>query len=230
MEKIEMTVEVGRNSGKGVARSLRREGKVPGVLYGRSPAVALSIEKKPLLKLLNGGGGAEHSLLNLNLAGATENATRWAVIKDYQVDPVRNELLHVDFIEVDLEKKIKVQVKIVPEGTPAGVKMGGILQRLLRAVEVECLPTDMPGTITVDVSALEMGQSLHVSDLPIPEDAVILTPITETVLLVAEPRKAAVEAEEAEAEEVAEAGEEPAAAEGEAKPEGEEKAGEKEES
>jgi large subunit ribosomal protein L25 len=129
-------------------------------------------------------------------------------MKDYQVDPTRRELLHADFFEVLLTEKVKVNVHIIPTGEPVGVKRdSGILQNLMRDIEIECLPDRIPGHIKIDISGLEIGQSFHVSDLPIGEGIKILTDPEEVIVNVIAPaveEVAPVAAEVAAAPEVAE--------------------------
>ncbi len=109
------------------------------------------------------------------------------LVKDYQLDPVTSELLHVDFLEVSLEKDVKVTVPLVISKQPAGMKIGGILQYRLREVEVECLPTQIPDKIEVDAEFIEIGDSLHVRDIPTQEGVKILTDPGEVILTVSAP-------------------------------------------
>ncbi|KPJ97607.1 MAG: hypothetical protein AMK71_13030, partial [Nitrospira bacterium SG8_35_4] len=126
------------------------------------------------------------------------------LIKDYQMDPVSDELLHVDFIEVSLLENVNVTVPLVIIKEPAGVKMGGILEHRMREIEVECLPTQIPEKIEIDAGHIEIGHSLHVSDLTAPEGAKIISDESEVILSVSAPRveeEAPAEGAEAEAAE-----------------------------
>jgi large subunit ribosomal protein L25 len=151
--------------GKGVARRLREAGNVPAVYYGRGEEpVALSVHGKELEAILHGGAGS-NVIVDLKVEGDAA-ADRKALLREIQRHPVRGNILHVDLQHISLSEKITVEVPIVLLGTPIGVKDGGgILEHLLREVEVECLPTDIPDKLTVDVSHLNIGDSVHVSDL-----------------------------------------------------------------
>jgi len=172
--------------GKGVARKLRAAGQVPGVFYGRgAPAIPLTIGTKELEGVLAGADGG-NVIVDLKVDGA-EAADRKAIIREVQRDPVAGSILHVDLMHISLTERITVEVPVVLVGVPVGVKDGGgILEYLLRDVEVECLPTDIPAHIDVDVSALAIGQSIHVSDLAA-DRVTILTELDRTVATVVPP-------------------------------------------
>lgn len=205
--------------GKSAARRLRAGGGVPAVYYGRGEnPIPLTVDAKDIDTLLHAGGGS-NVIVDLQVEGdaATE---RKALIREIQRDPVAGNIVHLDFQRISLTEKITVEVPIELVGVPTGVKDGGgILEHLLREVEVECLPTDIPATITVDVSALAIGDSLHVSDLSamgveILTDAqrTIVTVVPPTVLEEVKPAEA--EAAVTEPELVKEKKEEETAAEG----------------
>lgn len=153
------------DAGKGVARRLRAAGRVPGVFYGRGePAIPLTLSGKDLEEVLTGTEGG-NVIVDLKVDGA-EAADRKALIREIQRDPVAGSILHVDLLHISLTEEIIVEVPVVLVGIPVGVKDGGgILEQPLREVEVKCLPTDIPAHIDVDVSALGIGDSVHVSDL-----------------------------------------------------------------
>ncbi len=153
--------------GKGVARRLREAGNVPAIYYGRGEEpVALTVQVKELETLLHGSAGS-NVIVDLKVEGAAA-ADRKAILREIQRHPVRGNILHVDLQHISLSERITVEVPIVLVGVPTGVKDGGgILEHLLREVEVECLPTDIPEKLTVDVSNLNIGESVHVSDLVI---------------------------------------------------------------
>jgi large subunit ribosomal protein L25 len=225
MEKILVKADKRPEIGKGSARSLRRQGVLPAIVYGVSESTPIKIESRQMTKLITSGVG-EHSLLTIELnEGGKKSSEHPVLIKDYQMDPVSDELLHVDFIEVSLEKLVNVTVSLVIAKEPAGVKMGGILERRLREVEVECLPMQIPDKFEIDAGHIEIGQSLHVSDLIAPEGAKIITDQDEVVLSVSAPR---IE-EEAPAEAAEEEAAEPELVKGKGKEEGEEKPAEEKE-
>ncbi len=153
--------------GKGVARRLREAGNVPAIYYGRGEEpVALTLQVKELETLIHGSAGS-NVIVDLKVEGAAA-ADRKAILREIQRHPVRGNILHVDLQHISLSERITVEVPVVLVGVPTGVKDGGgILEHLLREVEVECLPTDIPEKLTVDVSNLNIGESVHVSDLVI---------------------------------------------------------------
>ncbi|MBI5026157.1 MAG: 50S ribosomal protein L25 [Nitrospirae bacterium] len=186
MEKIILIAEKREGAGKGIARSLRRQGMLPAVLYGGGSATSIKLQKKDVSKLINSGAG-EHALITLQLKDKDTTTDHWAIIKDYEADPVVSELLHVDFMEVSLDKKIQVTVPVILTAEPMGIKKGGILQHHLRDVGVECLPTQIPESIEIDASSIDIGGSIHVSDLAVREGIKILVEPDEVVLTVTAP-------------------------------------------
>lgn len=194
MEKILLKADTRTETGKGVARTLRREDMVPAVMYGEGKSFMLKLDRKEVLKLLHSGAG-EHALITLQLnEGASGISEHPVLIKDYQREPLTDELLHVDFLEVSLKKRINVTVPLVITREPAGIKMGGIMQHRIREVEVECLPTQIPDKIEIDAGNVELGHSLHVSDIPPMEGIKIITDPTEVILSVAAPKEEAAPA------------------------------------
>lgn len=172
MEKMSIQAEKREEQGKGAARSLRRNGKVPATLYRGGNAQSIQLSRKELAKLINSVGG-EQVMVDLQFA---DGVNKLALLKDFQVDPVRSELLHSDFFEVSLTEAIKITVHVATHGEPVGVKRdGGILQHPLREILIECFPDKIPGKIDIDISKLEIGQAIHVSDLKLEEGIKILT-------------------------------------------------------
>lgn len=183
MERVSITAYKREATGKGVARSLRRNGELPAVIYRAGKSEAIKIPQVEFVKLLKKTKG-ENILINLQFP----EGNRLAVIKDYQFDPVTGELLHTDFQEVLLTETVRVTVKVITTGIPKGVKeQGGILQHTLRELEIEALPDKIPGHIEVDVSDLAVGQSIHVSDLKLEEGIKILTDREEAIATVTVP-------------------------------------------
>lgn len=185
MEKIALTARVREKTGKGVARGLRRNAAIPAVLYSHGKSTPISIGSKDITKVLSTEGG-EHALINLTLEGS-DARERMALIKDYQVDPIRGAIMHVDLMEVAMTEKVRVSVAIHVTGTAPGVKEGGILQLALREVEVECLPNQIPDFIEVNVSALKVNDSLHVRDIKAPDGVRILDEPDATVVTIQPP-------------------------------------------
>jgi len=203
MERLTLSVEKREEKGKGAVRELRRKDVIPAVLYRGGDSLPIKIPKKEISGFINTTAGIQ-TIINLQFS---DGASKLALMKDYQVDPTKRELLHVDFFEVSLTEKVKVRVHIATTGEPIGVKRdGGILQNLLREVEIECLPDRIPGHIKVDISGLEIGQSLHVGDLQLGEGIKILTESSEVIANVIAPvvEEVVAPAEEVAAPEVAE--------------------------
>ena len=160
--------------GKGVARKLRQTGSIPAVYYGRGEdPIVLTVVVKELEEVILKAEGS-NVIVDLKVDG-DGGSDRKALIREIQRDPVGGHILHLDLQHISLTERITVEVPIVLTGIPIGVKDGGgILEHLLREVEVECLPTDVPSRLDIDVSELNIGDSLHVSDLKT-EKATILT-------------------------------------------------------
>lgn len=204
MQKVLLKAQNRTERGKGGARHLRRLDMLPAVLYSKGKSTPITVGKKDVTRLMVSGGG-EHALITIELADSKGGKKdHWALVKDYQADPVKKELLHVDFIEISLKKKIKTVIPIIITKEPIGVKQGGILQQQMRDVEVECLPTQIPEGIEVDASSLDIGDNLHVSDLSPTEGVKILTDPHETILSVFAPIVEEAAPEAAEEEEAAE--------------------------
>jgi len=186
MERVALTAQVREKAGKGVARGLRRDARVPAVLYSHGKSMPISMVNKDVTKILNIEGG-EHALINLKLEGAKESGERMALIKDYQVDPRSGALMHLDLMEVAMNEKVKIQVAVHITGNAIGVKEGGIFQYGLRTLEVECLPNQIPDNIEVNITNLKVNESLHVRDITAPEGVRILTDGDSTVATIQPP-------------------------------------------
>lgn len=235
MDKITLKAEKRIETGKGAARSLRRQGLLPAVLYIGSGSTPIKLNRKEIAKLMS-SGAAERTLITMELKNNGGTTEHLSLIKDYDVDPVRNELLHVDFMEISMEKKIKITIPVIITKEPIGIKKGGIMQQIMREILIECLPTSFPDKIELDASALEIGHSLHVSDIAVPEGiklmsdshAVIVTVSAPAVEEVAPAAAAApVEGAPAEPELIKKTKTKEEQAEEEAKPQKEQKAKEK---
>ena len=222
MERVVLEAEDRTELGKGPVRALRRAGYTPAVLYRAGRSRPIKLKKRELVKFINTTMG-EQVMITLKFP----NEEKLALLKDYQVDPVKNELLHPDFYEVSLKEKVRVTVEIVLTGEPVGVKReGGILQHGLTEIEIECLPEAIPPHIEVDVTALRAGESIHVGDLNLPEGIRVLEDPKEVLATVTEPTAEAEETveevEEAEPEVIKKGKKEEAAEEGEASKESKE--------
>jgi large subunit ribosomal protein L25 len=209
LEQIDLKAQVRKTTGKGPARTLRREGRMPAVLYGqKADSIMLSIDIKEfeqIVKKANIGS----VLLNLQIQNG-QTSTRPAMIKELQTNPVTGAFIHVDFYEIDMQRKITVGVPVVTRGKSAGVEEGGMLQIVRRELEVFCLPTAIPKAIEVDITDLAIGDSIHVREIALPAEVELPEDIDFTVITVVAPK---VE-EEVVAEEELEEGEEAAEEEG----------------
>lgn len=167
MEAIFLEVDTREADGKGPARRLRQQGKLPGVFYGPgTPALPVQMDETTFNRSIRGLEGTH--LIELKSGEAGLNGKK-VLVRDLQEHPVSGRALHVDLLEVPLDRAIEVLVPLHFEGKPEGVTMGGTLQPILREVLVSCLPTQIPEAIEVDVSPLNIGDVLHVNDLAMPE-------------------------------------------------------------
>jgi large subunit ribosomal protein L25 len=210
MSEFVVAAESRTESGKSSNRRLRSRGLIPGVVYGAGKeTVPVAVAPSAITDILRSASG-ENTLFELEVGGGR----RKVILKEFQREPLKGELLHADFFEVALDKPIEVGVHIELLGTPTGVKnQGGILDFITRELEVECLPGDIPDNISLDVSGLELGKHLRVSDVQPPNDKITILTDPEVVIVHVVTPRAEVAAAEEEAEEVeaAEAGAEPEA-------------------
>ena len=185
--KFDLTVAVREQVGKGVARSMRRAGKIPAVLYGQGECLLLTVNPEELVKILKSHAGST-ALISLTVNGAQSKQNRTALLRDYQIDPVTGAVLHADLFEISMSKPIRVKVPIkVTGGIPAGVKEGGVLHHNMRDVHVECLPAALPDHIEVDASALTIGSGIHVKEIGAREGVRFLDDPDQMVVSVAAP-------------------------------------------
>ncbi len=213
-----LTVELRESAGKGVARKLRADGRIPAIFYGkRERSVPIALDPRTLRGLLEKSDAGMNTLINLHVEGGGALEGKTVLIKELQRDPVRGQYLHADLYAVDLEQTLEVSVPIHVTGRPAGVELGGILDHALREVELKCLPLAIPKEIELDVSALEIGDSLHVRDIELPERVTLRSDPDLPVVSIVPP---SVSEEPTPTEEVVE-GEGVVPAEGEAAAEGE---------
>jgi large subunit ribosomal protein L25 len=178
-ERVKLPVQVRESRGSAEARRLRAQGLIPGVIYGRgSDPTAICIEERELRKALTGDHGL-HAILDVALDG---DKSRASILKDYQVDPVRDHLIHFDLQEVRLDQPIQAQVVVELVGEPVGVIEGGVLSQIQREINVEALPLEIPDHLDLDVSAMAIGDTLRLADLPPREGVTYLDDPEETVL------------------------------------------------
>lgn len=174
-------------TGKGVARKLRAAGQVPAVLYGKDmETMHLTVDAHEA-ELLFSSISVASTIVDLNVQG--ENGPTQTLVREVQVHPFKPELLHIDFMRIQAGVAVEVDVPLHLEGIPAGVRVdGGVLEQIAHEIPVKCVPAKIPDAIVVDVTALEIGDSLHVSDLPVDEDVEILLEPERTIVNVSAPR------------------------------------------
>lgn len=203
MNNIELKVETRTTTGNSPARALRRAGRIPAVLYGSgSEPVMLSVDTMEMETIIK-EGSVGRSIFNLAVDGGKK--IRASMIKELQTHPVTRDILHIDFYEVNMDRKVKVMVPVTANGKSVGVEMGGMLQIIRRELEVLCLPNAIPQEIAIDITDLDIGDSVHVEDIALEGDVEIAHEVNFTVLTILSAKKAEAEAAEEEAEEMAEA-------------------------
>ena len=216
-ERVKLPVTERTTLGSAESRRLRRQGLVPGVLYGRAEPVAICIGERDLRAALSTGGGS-HAVLEVAIDGGREHS---AILKEYQRDNVRGTITHVDLQEIRLDQKIHSSVAVTLVGDPVGVKEGGVLSQVTNEVNVEGLPLEIPQHLELDVSGMHIGDTLRLAELQVPAGITLLDDLEATVVAtVTMPTRVEEPAEAVEGEEGAE-GEAPAEAEGEGEAAGE---------
>lgn len=201
MDLIELKTKIRTTTGNGPARRLRMSGQIPAVLYGpKTEPVLLSVNKSDL-ELLFKKGGIGQVVLNLVIQKNGETLTIFAMIKELQTHPVSRNFIHIDFYEVKMDQKITAKIPVVTIGMAKGAELGGMLQIIRRELEVECLPLEVPESIEIDISDLDIGDSVHVRDIRIEGGIEFLEEDDYTVVTVLSPKMEEEEGEEAEEEE-----------------------------
>ena len=175
----ELSGKIREKTGKVATKEVRRNGEIPAVLYGLKDNLSFSVCPDNLKDILTAKG--QNALIDLNLEG---NKKRKVILKEFQSHPLKERWVHVDFLEVDVTKTVKVSVNVHLIGKSAGEKMGGLVNQVIKSIHVECLPVDIPQSVDLDVTAVELGQVLHVSDLSLPDKVKILHQPNEVILSV----------------------------------------------
>ncbi|MFO7839263.1 MAG: 50S ribosomal protein L25/general stress protein Ctc [Desulfosalsimonadaceae bacterium] len=210
MERYQLSATQREQTGKGVARKLRSQGRMPAILYGANiESTPLSVDIHDLEVLLNKVSPSQ-ALLDLQVQNGGRSKTT-VMIKELQMDPVKFKFLHVDFYEVKMDQQITTTVPVAAVGTSKGVEEGGILQIIRRELEVNCLPGDIPEQVEIDITDLDLGDSVHVEDISQSGKIEIPYETNFTILTIVSPameKEEEPEAEEGEEGEEAEGGEE----------------------
>ena len=210
MEATELKACIRTESGKGPARRLREKELIPAVFYGRGQdATLLSVNATDLLKIVK--AKKKNIFIKLLIEG-DKGLEKLSLMKELQIEPVSRRFYHADFYEIRMDHKLTIDVPLRFVGTPVGVQNGGELQHLKRDIKVSCLPTDLPDFIDLDVSGLDIGNSIKVQDIAVPQGLTVLDPGDVGVAMVAFVKVAVPQPEEVaeEAAAPAEGGEEPA--------------------
>ncbi len=184
MERVRLAAEIRRTLGKEAARKLRAAGKVPAILYGRGiEPLPLAVDAKSLEAALRAAAGG-NVLLDVVIRENGNERSELAMIAEVQRHVLRRDILHVDLHRVSLEERVRTWVPVLLRGEAPGVRAGGVLEQHLREVEIEALPTELPSHLELDVSTLQVGETLHARDIRVPPGVTILTPPEETVVTV----------------------------------------------
>ena len=194
MEELVLEAEVREGKGKSYAKKLRKDGLIPAVVYGVDEPVSIQLDPEVLYSLLNTPAGS-NVVFKLKVTGEKKKE-RSVIVKDLNYNVMNDSYVHVDLLEIRMDQKITVSVPIVLEGEAVGIKMGGVLSQVLRELEVECLPVDIPEQIMLDISDVDIGGVLHVRDISIPGNVSLLNVIDDPVLSITAPVEEEEEVEE----------------------------------
>ena len=198
MEANTLTVQRRVELKKTVTKRLRKEGQIPAVVYGHKEPISISVNEREFNKKF-------HSVSENTIITLIEDGKEIAdvLVKDYQEDITREQIMHLDFYEVEKGKKLKARIPVAVEGSSAGVKLGGVLEQLLLEINVECLPKDIPAKIAVNVESLDIGDAIHISDIEAIEGVKFLESDDQIVVHVVHTRAAEEPSGEEEGEEEA---------------------------
>jgi large subunit ribosomal protein L25 len=190
MEEIILEAQTRNEIGKSKVKALKTGGFIPAVVYSEGKnAIPVKLSRHDFLFLIH-HHRLENAIISLKIKDDQKKASRSCMIKEMQHDPVKGDIIHIDLNEISLTKAIKVNVPVETTGESLGVKSdGGALEHILWEIEVECLPTDIPKNITVDISALKIGDSIHVKDMKFPDKVKVLSDQEAVVLTIASPMK-----------------------------------------
>lgn len=186
MEKVDIVVFKRNTYGKGTVSRLRKEGFVPAVIYGKEINLSVKVPSDQV-KILKSIHFSESVLVNIRVKESLEGEDIEqvsTVIRDIQYHPLTEKVIHIDFMKVSLEEKMRVNVPVILKGEPVGLKEGGVLEQIIREIEVEGRFSDIPPHIEVDISELHINHSIHVKDIKLPENLTVLTELEDTVVTI----------------------------------------------
>jgi large subunit ribosomal protein L25 len=186
MERPVLSAEIREGIGKEKAKKLRTKGLIPAIFYSPlSQSIPLVIDSKEFAKVLETEAG-ENVLIDLSIRKGDQTSRKVVMVKDVQIHPLKGTTLHTDFYEVAMDEMVIVEVPIHLDGKPEGIKVGGILEQVRRTIQIQCLPGDIPKRIDVDVSSLNIGDSIHVQEIQV-EKAKIISETNFTIATVVPP-------------------------------------------
>jgi large subunit ribosomal protein L25 len=204
LELLELKAKIRKTSGTKYAKNLRRNGEIPAVLYGRNTdSFLLKIDYDTIENLIK-KTASSRILVNLLIQKEEGALTKPAILKELQTHPVSQSYLHADFYEIDMNRKIKAKVKVTTFGTSKGIEMGGMLNMIRHELEILCLPMDIPDAIEIDISELDIGDSVHVNDITVNDNVEIIADVNFTVIAITNVQKEKETEEEVETEEIVE--------------------------
>lgn len=201
MEKITLKAVVREESGKSACKHIRKDGKIPGVVYkDGEKGFSVEVDRKEFRRVLHTEAGS-NVIITMEIEGKEKGEIKTVIVKETQIDPLNDKFIHVDFHEISLKDKLKVKVPIEVKGEAVGVTGSeGVLSQILWELEVECLPADIPEHVYVNVESLEIGDVIHVKELVLPKEVTVLEDPGQVVVSVHVPQ-AEEEAEAVEGEE-----------------------------
>ena len=182
MAQSSLRVKPRKRIGKSGAREVRKEGNIPAILYGQGEdSVPLVVQPDELKQALSNNAGM-NTVLELEIDGSEPTAKKFSMLGEVQKDPLKNRVLHIDFLAIDMEKNVKVKVPVNTQGRSEGERKGGKLEKLMRTIDLECLPGNIPDSIEIDVSSLNMGDFVDIASLTFGEGVKILRDGSEKVV------------------------------------------------
>lgn len=216
MDQSVLAAQVRETKGKRAARKFRKNNRIPAVFYGpKTEPIKLTMDYPDFDRIIK-QGTAENMIINLKIQSDQGTETKKAMIKDLMIDPIKDTYLHADFYEISMDKEITARVPLRLTNTPEGITKGGILQHIRRELAISCLPDNLIDSIEIDVSDLDIGDSLHIRDIDLPEGITCIEQDHLTIAVIAAPSvlkeeeaEEEIEVEEGEAEPEAESAEEP---------------------
>ena len=182
MVQSSLRVKPRKRIGKSGAREVRKEGNIPAIFYGQGEdSVPLVVQPDELKQALSNNAGM-NTVLELEIDGSEPSAKKFSMLGEVQKDPLKNKVIHIDFLAIDMEKNVKVKVPVNTQGRSEGERKGGKLEKLMRTIDLECLPGNIPDSIEIDVSSLNMGDFVDIASLTLGEGVKILRDGSEKVV------------------------------------------------